>query len=564
MRHGTARTRRSTEHLQQWSDQWNGAYLARCTGLPADLASPDRDAPLRCLAHQRIEFVADVDALSSIQGASTSGDRILALVRGLPNPGECQRADDGVALLGPSEVEREVEQTTADVRAAHRLAHHADAHRGVTKLMRAVDQVRPSLRADLLLAAAEVLHADDASAALQATDDAVRAAVAAASPALIARALSARTAELANLGRLEPAVAASELALVTLGEFGLGGVEEVEVRRAHAVALGRIGRIDDALAVLAPLDGALEPGSLPWARYQRTLAPLLGQRGEVERALSSFEGARDAFATLHGPHADETVQVGIALVTFASEYRAPQRAAAAMPQACREPGMRASLERATAADCLVAQALVDLAAGATDDAYTGATEAVALHELVFGSDSPSTLGTLGLLASIASEQGKLGEAEAIHRNLADAFARTGDREAEALASGNLGATLEAMGRPREAVEAYERSLAATSTSRLRARALSGLASCRFELGEPAVARREFERALVECEQGGVPTPIELDVRWGLARVLVADSPARARDLAERARALAELLEDAATRDEIDAWLAAAVSARVEL
>ena len=218
---------------------------------------------------------------------------------------------------------------------------------------------------------------------------------------------------------------------------------------------------------------------------------------------------------------------------------------------------RATLDTATIADCLVAQGLLDLYGGALEPAHERLTQAADVREQVFGPDAPPTLAVLDILATVQTQQGDLAAAEATFRRLVDAHTRTGNLAGVALVSGNLAVALEMGGRSREAVAAYERSLAAANTTRLRARALSGLAALEVELGERDASLATLERALLECERGGVPTLVEMDIRWALARQLP-DEPsalARAQQLAGQARALAELADDGATRDAIAAWSA---------
>ncbi len=555
-RHGPDAAATVTGELEQWSERWNGAWLARCTASVHGQVDVADDPQLRCLDRQRVEFLASLGALDPALGESTASDRIVTMVRGLPSPRGCDDPRGDAAVAG-SDVERDVEQGLAAVLAASRLAHHVEAKRGLGDLRRRVDEVRPGLQAQIHLAAAAVLSDHDAEASAAAAEDALLAAIRADDPSLMGRALVARAQALIELGRLDAGIAAAELGVLTLGELDRGSPHLVAARLAEALALQRQGQIDPAIAVLEPLAPALEPGTVPWALYQQGLAELLGQRGDDARALESFEAARAVFVEHYGPHTDNTVRVGIAIVEFAREHQRLELAARSMPQACVDASMRATLDTATIADCLVAQGLLDLHGGALELAHERLTQAAEGREQVFGPDAPPTLAVLDILATVQSQQGDLAAAEATFRRLVDAHTRTGNLAGVALVSGNLAVALEMGGRSREAVAAYERSLAAANTTRLRARALSGLAALQLDLGERVASLATLERALLECERGGVPTLVEMDIRWALARQLP-DEPsavARAQQLAGQARALAELAGDGATRDAIAAWSA---------
>lgn len=553
-RHGPMAARAIEADLRQWSERWNAAYLARCTALPAERVAAQDDPQLACLERERVEYVADLDALATVVD-ETSSDRIVTMVRALPSPRECERVT-GDRAIAASEAERDLERRLADVLANDRLARHGEARRGLAELREAIDEVRPALQARIHLAASQVLATHDTAEQTDAAELAVRAAVRSDDAHLLGRALVARADVMYEVGRFDATIAAAELAELTLGELDRGSADVVEARLIHAVALQRLGRIEDAIAVLEPLEPALEPDTVPWALYQQGLAKLLGQHGEDARAHAAFDAALAVLRTQYGPHGDDTVRVGLAVVEFAREHADIATQQRAMPQACVDPTMRASLDRATVSDCLVGQGLLDQQIGELARAEASLREAARLREEALGAGAPATLAVRDLLATLAWQRGDLASAEASFRDLAQAHARAGNREGEASVAGNLAAALALQGRTAEAVVAYERSLTAATSARLRARALSGLAESYVELGRAPEAIATLERGLGECERGGVPAAIEMDIRWALARALETSTPARADDLAEAARQLAVQVADTATRDAIVAWIEA--------
>ena len=277
----------------------------------------------------------------------------------------------------------------------------------------------------------------------------------------------AMAADLNNIARSELALGDPEAALATLDralaltrEIGLAKEEAVTLE-GRAAALAHLGRYDAARAsygqAIATYEGAGLDRELIDALSQ--LGNLHGLLGDLASADRSFQRGLELARTIGHP-LGVTFHL-IALGDLERRRDRLERAGALYAQALERA--RADGLRAHESESLLRLALVERERGELDPASAHAREALGTAREIEGRAREA--GALLALGEIERDRGRLAEALELNARAARIVATAGGAELSWRVPYGRGATLEAMGRKTEAVDAYRAAATALETIR---------------------------------------------------------------------------------------------------
>jgi tetratricopeptide (TPR) repeat protein len=566
--------------LDQWSTAWLEARQAACAatqiaGVQSEAALDLRNA---CLERKRRALQVTLDTLLAQSEARELATRAPELLETLPRIGDC--ADpERLAELEPLPVDEQQRQAISrgyDVLAqAHALtatgaleradastrefaAAHPEAlsHAPLRLELEAVParleliRGRPQLGVPELVALAreaEARRLDDLAASFL-SEAAEHAAGKWSKPELERWLLDNAEAALRRLNRSNDirsvSLLAAEAALLTdAGHFEdaleryaaaralavqLGDDLQAEEQRGNvAEALGRLGRFDEAEQTLT---AGLEHARARWGasaptvgHYEYDLAVLALKTGDLEAAKLRLDRAEAIFGAAFGPDSFRVARVAFArakLSMIAGDFaNALLLVDGAIEIYARELG----LEHSWLAELHEARGVLRYFTGDFSGSIVDYENALRIYERVFAPNHPS----LALLHSnIGESQMALGELESARAS----FDRALSIQAQSLPPDHPDLALPLKGRGQVALA----------------------------LGRSAEAVDDLERALsLRLESGGEPLELA-DLRFSLAKAATAHErkkSARAKLLAQQARADFEARDMGERVAEIDAWLA---------
>jgi tetratricopeptide (TPR) repeat protein len=386
--------------------------------------------------------------------------------------------------------------------------------------------------------------------------------------ALLAEALvTLANAQLLN-GDLAQAEVSLREAVRTAERIGADGI------RARAVVdlgwtLANIpGRTREAIAILEDAAALIERignPSFERERERQALGEALLAAGETERAQELFETTRAEFEELgHNYLPHFTTLMGLSRVALqAGEYsRALDHASEALELIEAKLGEDDPLVATVLTNVGLAQAGL----GHDEAARAAYERSIALRRRQL--EGESTPGNHVRLAEVLINLGNLHSAMGRAREAADAYREAlallpeDDDSNRALVLFNLGVDHQLAGRPEQALASYRQAL------RLAERvhpmdnprvvgARLGVGSMLLALGRPAEARGPLERSLADWPASLRDSSDEGELRFGLARTSYALDgwSARVETLASEASAIYKRLGASETVAEIDAWIA---------
>ena len=347
-------------------------------------------------------------------------------------------------------------------------------------------------------------------------------------------------------------------------EDDAAAVEALDERLVAAETVGVAGKYVRALAAVDAI--VVEVEALGYAplqvRAHLLQARLQGRSGKRELAAASFE--RAYFEALAANMSEQGASAASHLVRlYGAALEQPERGRAWAPHA--EALLTASGPDKSRASLLNNLGLVALAERdyATAQAHFERSLAAKLER----SDEQGELGLtppLHNLAEIAAKRGDWDAAEASDRRVCAIVERELGPEHPALmpCSMGLGEVAAARGDLETARRHYERAIAVTRALSPRHERLRGpllaLGTLLLDHGDPAGALAPLEQALEVAEAIEKGAGQRANIRFALARALVAGADRDPSSLA-RARALASEARpdlDEAEREALDAWLAA--------
>ncbi|MEM8961464.1 MAG: CHAT domain-containing tetratricopeptide repeat protein, partial [Acidobacteriota bacterium] len=228
------------------------------------------------------------------------------------------------------------------------------------------------------------------------------------------------------------------------------------IELARGWVLRRLGRPDAARRVYEPLDAVCREAGSPSTVCRATIERLLGltalQAGEIDVAIERLERA----ATSLAEHAPRSLVLGRTLASLGSVLFRVDRRAGALDALQRADAVFMTVLPASAEH---ARVMVDL--GAASFSLGDLDTAETLFHRVLETDRRVTATRarlLSLLGSLASERGRLAEAEAWWTTSLDVARDVGDRRREAAVMTNLGLLALDRGDPALATERLDASL----------------------------------------------------------------------------------------------------------
>jgi tetratricopeptide (TPR) repeat protein len=346
-----------------------------------------------------------------------------------------------------------------------------------------------------------------------------------------------------------------------------------EARSLTSLALLRMngGRYDEAeslyLRSLALRENALPPDHPMITAVLERLGQVYAIEGELEKAAELQTRALAARERALGPdHPDLAIALD-SLADVRAQVGALEEASELQARAIRNWEAVFGREHPDLAAFLNNAASVQIELGAFEDAEQSFRRALAIWEKAYGATHPKVAVALSNLAMVRETRHAYDEAEALLRRAIAIHEQATPAEHPDLAYAlhNLAVVRIVQGDLDEAQQLE------TEAMRLREQAhgsehplllgpLVGLARVAMARGQPAEAVTLGERALQIAASSETVARDAADARFVLARALVAtaQSPARARQLAEEAR-LRYAEEGAGGREalaEVDAWLRA--------
>lgn len=345
-----------------------------------------------------------------------------------------------------------------------------------------------------------------------------------------------------NLSRLDVGRIWARHAQSTLQRLGQRADLEAALTETRGRMLVTAGEYDEArslmeeaVALRTRLHGAEH---LNTGRAINGLGATLHLLGEHELALDQLKRAHSIYAEIFGPNHPNTGKPlnNMALAHLRlGNLEAAQRAFEGAAKAFEALG--SDHPRITAP--MVGLAHAAYARGDHTTARDQQARAKAIRERAYGPDHPATIEVSMTLVQYQWATGTTeGARETLERAIA-AQTRIGGPEHPIVATGKsqLAAVALAEGNAEEAIRLAQEALASLESPRVRGHALSTLGQAYVELGETRRAREELERALSLCEAQDPNGRDAAQVAYRLARVLWQDPEARVRasDLARRAR-----------------------------
>lgn len=522
---------RTAERLDAHAAHWSERYAAVCEQLDGAGASVELDMEMACLRERREELGALVELLARADEKAVAKATQAAAELESVETCEARGAEEAQLASPPASQRDEVEEirlVLARAEAAYKAgliglgkerAHEARERAAALGYLPV--QVEALYRAGQL----EGLDGQLDQAAGYLADAALRA-VEARHDRIAVRAATMQAFVVGyQQGRHEEGLTWLRHATAALGRMGADPLLDAELRVTRAAILTAQGSYEPALADfragLRQREEALGADHPIVASSFNNLGSVLVELGRYEDALEALEKARGIWERAYGPRHPV---VGTA-----------------------ENGIGAVLEQM----------------GRWDEARERLELALQIREEAFGPDHVNVAITLDNLGSVLTRLGDYPRARtAIERSLDLRTKTLGPRHPHVGSSlVNLGLVAEREGRldeaaqhDRGAIELWEELLGPEHP--YLGFPLTGLGRVMHAQGNDDEARDLLERALSIREAVGKPLELA-ETRIALAEVLWATEPARARELAERARseALGDALGRVSLRDEIDAWLA---------
>ncbi len=523
---------RVERELERFADRWLEAHTNVCEARathPGPTTSLVR-ARESCLAAQLDEVAILAELLSEADAAVLM--QAPTMVLALPDPARCEGDDPPTAFVASSEAGETLRQQVI------RLRWQAGSVGGERARARAKDLVAaareleaPHERALLaegliLLALLEAFDGEPEPAEAH-LREAKRVALRLDSDSLLLRAEVELGWLLATMpGRVDEAYETLEDAAILIERDGSDLLTRSHWQQAYGETLLLRGELPRARVTLDELVRELESSDQPLslATALNALARVSIAERELPQALSEGHRAIALIESHLGPThpllATPLHNVGIAL-----------------GQLGRDEEARASLERSAA----LRRRQVDAARSEGFD--RGGERRLA-----------DTLIELGNLDSVAGR-----ESAREHYEAARALLEPSDVELRARVEFELGVDHQLRGEHELALESFREALRLarqvhTDDEREVAAARLGVGSCELALGRPAAAREPLEQALTSWPSSLMGTLDEAELRFALARTLVAlEGPSeRATTLAELARALYSQLGATEAVESIDA------------
>ncbi|MBK8263019.1 MAG: serine/threonine protein kinase [Nannocystis sp.] len=400
---------------------------------------------------------------------------------------------------------------------------------------------------------------------LAAAEEAVAQARALASRRGEARALLAAANAIDELGGSGEAVARLDEAARIAEAIGDDGLRaEIWSYEGFIVGIGlsRASEGERLLRHTTAVLGRSQASPVDQARNESRLAALVAAQARYDEALTLL---RSATATLRRAQGDTSTVLMSTLNILGSVYDSAGDLEAARRhyiEALAIAELQLGGEHPETAKIINNIAIIDKSAGDFESARRGYQRALAIRSRVHGRSHRDVAQSLFNLGNLLAANGHYEQALR-HQEEALAIIREvapDDVKEIGRLLYNIGVTYHVQGRFAAAVERYAEALPLTESvfggdHPETAFPLTGLGTGLVELGRAEEARALLERALAIRTRRDV-TPIDLgEIRFALARALPIAERARARELAQAARADYEANADQAMAGVIAAWLA---------
>lgn len=565
--------RRTLERLGRYRDAWRAMRRDTCaaTRVQGTQSPALLDLRMQCLDRRLGELDALVHALSTT--SVTALDHAVQASQELTPIDACANTAELVAVqpMPPGAPARQaILATEARLDAIQALSRTGAYQEALASVPALVDQARhqgytPTLARALELQGWLLRQTGDAAAAELVTREAIRNAAEAHAGTVEAEAWTNLVHVLGQMrGRPGDAAIlrpAAEAAVARTGNPSL----RARLALALTLLLRTQGTYGDAEALgtaeLARAEAALGADDLDVAAIRGALASAQWSLGKIDEAITSTREVRAVQERVLGashPAVGKTLVLLGGLLNDRGRYR---EARGELERAVR------ILELALGRDHTeVATALNNLAGAISGDGDSEAARRIhervlAIREKAFGPDSEPVALALNNLGQMLIEVNRGAEAEPLlRRSVAIREQRFGPDHAKVASSlTNLAWALDTTGRCAQAVPLYDRAIAIDERAFGRDHArvaspLSGRGLCLVDR-DPAGAAVALERAARLVSDGSDPGLLAM-TRFGLARALrkLGRDAARARELAEQARAYAVEHYDREMTSRIAAWL----------
>jgi tetratricopeptide (TPR) repeat protein len=344
-------------------------------------------------------------------------------------------------------------------------------------------------------------------------------------------------------------------------------VADLRERLAHLVALRDAGRCASATAEFGSLiDAARALGYRPLlAEALNAAGMLVNTCGEPGQAIDRL---REAFATATAAHHDQAAAEAAAVIPpLAANRLGRLDMAREWLQISRAAAERLGSDGSNLLEAwlLNAEALTEDAAHHTDRALDAARRALALKQRLLGPDHPDTLSAAQNIGVILQSARRYPEALEVDQSTRTQVERAlgADHPLLAVIENNEGEILNALGRHTEARTVFQSAIAiwrrAGSDPVMLSYGLAGLGASLLGEGRPAEAVDPLEESLASAgDPAALPASVRAERRFALARALWSQPEVRPRALALARQARADFGGDAEAKSaavvEVDAWI----------